>query len=116
MKTVTPKCVQKIDENGQIRSECFYLNDKLHNEHGPAERAWYENGQLLREYFYLNDKFHNEHGPAKRVWYENGHLLCEYFYLKGEELTESEWKARTACQPVQKCVIIDGQTYKLVKI
>ncbi len=116
MKIVTLKCEQVTDENGQLRIENFFLNDQLHNEHGPAICFWYENGQLQTERFFLNDQLHNEHGPAIRSWYENGQLLSESFYLKGEKLTESEWKARTACQPDQKCVIIDGQPYKLVKI
>ncbi len=116
MKTVTLKCEQVTDVNGQLQFESFFLNDQLHNEHGPAIRFWYENGRPWFERFFLNGKSHNEHGPAERSWYENGQLRTERFYLKGEELTESEWKARTACQPDQKCVVIDGKTYKLVKV
>ena len=82
----------------------WWLNDKLHCEHGPAvERA---DGYKV---WYLNGELHNEHGPA--IEWANGEKA---WYLNGKELTETEFNNRTACSG--KVVEIEGVKYKLVEI
>ena len=106
------------------------LNGKWHREDGPAiERAdgskeWYLNGKLHREdgpacewadgskYWYLNGKLHREDGPA--VERADG---SKYWYLNGEQLSETQFNARTKQKPPceGKVVEVDGVKYKLVK-
>ena len=60
----------KIEQDG---TKCWFLNDKLHREDGPAVE--YPNG---RKCWYLNDKRHREDGPAiewtdgEKEWWFNG--------------------------------------------
>lgn len=42
-------------DNGQIELQRYYLNDKLHNENGPAHIEYYENGNLNYEKYYIDD-------------------------------------------------------------
>ena len=98
------KYTVEIDSN---RTQKWFLNGKLHNEHGPAivwvsgAKEWYINGQL-----------HNENGPAcetadgSKEWYINGQLHNEngpaiedidgtkYWYINGQQLTEEEFNNR----------------------
>ena len=73
--------IVKVHNNGDRH---WYLNDKLHCEHGPAIE--YANGD---KYWYLNDKRHREDGPS--VEYANG---TKYWYINGKELTEEEFNNR----------------------
>jgi hypothetical protein len=89
----------KIEQDG---TKCWFLNDKLHREDGPAieyangTKHWYLNGKLHREdgpaveyanggkRWYLNDKLHREDGPA--VEYPDG---TKRWYLNGKSVS---WK------------------------
>ena len=107
----------------------WYLNGKLHSEHGPAiewadgSKDWYLNGKLHREdgpaiewasgskSWYLNGKLHREHGPAiERV---DGY---KEWVLKGERLTEEEFNNRMNKSCSGKVVEIEGVKYKLVEV
>ena len=79
----------------------WYLNDKLHCEDGPAIE--YVDGD---KYWYINGKRHREDGPA--VECADG---TKYWHLNGEELTEGEFNFK-----MKKTIVIDGVTYKLVKL
>ena len=68
-------------ENGQISSEYYYLNDKIHREDGPAIIYYYYNGQISYEYYYLNDNRHRENGPAYIHYHKNGKIDYEEYYL-----------------------------------
>jgi hypothetical protein len=81
-----------IMKNGLIVNEfgskCYYLNDSLHRENGPAwinqngDKEWRIHGKLHREdgpaveradgcnAYYINGKLHREDGPA--IEYANG--------------------------------------------
>ena len=85
-------------ENG---TKYYYINGKLHRENGPAVE--FANGG--KEY-YINNKLHREDGPA--VEWADGD---KSYFINGKKLTEEEFKA---CDG--KTVIVDGITYKLVKI
>ena len=70
----------KVDEDG---SRCWYLNDKLHREDGPAiERI---DGT---RYWFLDGRCHREDGPAiewvngNREWYLNGVFYYEEEFLE----------------------------------
>jgi antitoxin component YwqK of YwqJK toxin-antitoxin module len=78
---------------------------------------YYENGQLRYEEYYLNDKRHNPNGPAYRRWYENGQLWYEGYYLNGKELTKEQFEDKMnkpSCSG--RTVVIDGVEYKLTPL
>jgi antitoxin component YwqK of YwqJK toxin-antitoxin module len=75
-------------DNGQIRSESWYLNGKYYREDGPAYQYWNSNGQIKFESWYLNDKLHREDGPSFQEWYDNGQKMSEHWYLKGNKHRE----------------------------
>jgi hypothetical protein len=75
----------------------YNKSKELHREDGPA----IEYARGGKEYF-INGERHRKDGPAAE--YENGDKL---YFINGKLLTEQEFKA---------CVIVDGITYKLVKI
>lgn len=95
-----------------VGTKFWYLNDKLHCEHGPAVE--YDDGT---KFFYVNNELHCEHGPA--IEESNG---TKHWFLNGERYSEVDWriqinklKARkTPCE--DKVVEVDGVKYKLVKI
>jgi hypothetical protein len=89
-------------EVDQYHRQHWYQNDKLHRLDGPAvtladgTQYWYHNGEL-----------HRTDGPAiitpqgQECWYQNG-----------EELTQSEFEARS--KPCfGKKVLVDGVEYTL---
>ena len=87
----------------------WWLNGSLHREDGPAfeyadgYKAWYLNGKRHREdgpaiewntgskEWWLNGKLHREDGPAIESFFGN-----KYWYLNGKQLTEEEFKKKTA--------------------
>ena len=105
---MTPQYIW-IPENG---SKFYYKDRKMtifHREDGPAcegydgTKSWYKNGLRHREdgpayegamgikEWYLNGKLHREDGPA--IEYTNGN---KSWYLNGKELSEAEFKKKTA--------------------
>jgi len=107
----------------------WYLNDKLHCEHGPAiegangSKAWYLNDKLHREdgpaiewaggskEWWLNGKRHREDGPA--IEWADG---SKEWYLNGKELTEAEFNNRMNKSCSGKVVEVEGVKYKLVEV
>ena len=105
---MTPQYIY-IDKSGNK----FYYKDKemtiLHREDAPAiewstgGKSWFLNGKRHREdapaiessngskAWYLNGKRHREDGPAAE--YADG---SKFWYLNGKQLTEEEFKKRTA--------------------
>ena len=62
-------------ENGNVKSELRYKDDKLN-----GKAVWYyENGHKEQEVFYEDNVLN---GPLKR-WYSNGKLETESFYKEG---------------------------------
>jgi hypothetical protein len=51
----------------------------------------YESGNKERECWYIDDKKHNENGPAEILYYESGNKGREIWYIDGKELTEDEF-------------------------
>ena len=97
-----------IVEVSYFGTKRWYLNEKLHCEHGPAVE-WADGS---KEYW-LNDQRHRTDGPAVEL--ANG---IKYWYLHGVEYSEAEWrnqlqKVKTSC--VGKVVEVDGVKYKLVE-
>jgi antitoxin component YwqK of YwqJK toxin-antitoxin module len=73
-------------ENGQIKSQRWFLNGKQHNENGPAIIWYYENGKIEYQYWYINGNRHNENGPAYISYYENGQICTKAWYINGKYL------------------------------
>jgi hypothetical protein len=71
-------------------------SNQLHREDGPAIE-WAKGSKA----YYINGNFHREDGPA--IEWADGY---KSYYINREELKEKEFKI----------VIVDGITYKLVKI
>ena len=94
MKTYTVE----VDDDG---SKFWYLNGKRHREDGPA--MVYSNGD---KFWYLNGEYHREDGPACE-WVDG----TKEWYIDGKELAEAEFNNRN-----DKTIVIDGITYKLVKV
>jgi len=59
MKTIKLEVVQTVNDSDKLIIESYWLNGKLHNEHGSAYRRWDDSGQLVQESHWLNDKLHN---------------------------------------------------------
>ena len=103
-------------KNGMIVDDadgttCWYLNDELHREDGPAQESadgdnfWYLNGEQHREdgpaedwasgtnHWYIDGKLHREGGPASewpdgtKHWHLNGIALIRPEGFK----TMEEW-------------------------
>ena len=72
--------------NGNKWYENYYLNNKYHNENGPAYIYYYENGNKMYEMYYLNSKLHNEKGPAQIYYNKNSNIEYERYYLNGEKI------------------------------
>ena len=69
-------------ENGQITTECWFRDGKLHRDGDLPAVIFYENGQIIRERWYRDDKQHRDDGPAV-IWYKNGQKTREYWYRNG---------------------------------
>ena len=76
---------------GQKWIEQWVLNDKYHRVDGPAYQSWYENGQKKSERWYLNGKLHREDGPAYQRWYKDGQKEYEGWWLNNKEYSREEW-------------------------
>jgi len=79
----------------------YYINGQRHREDGPAMET--ADGE---KHYYINGERHRENGPAVEYAYGG-----KSYYINGKCLTKKEFKA---CDG--KTVIVDGITYKLVKI
>jgi antitoxin component YwqK of YwqJK toxin-antitoxin module len=64
--------VKEYYENEKIKSEAFYINDKVDGKLSD----WYDNGQLKHEEYYING---NRTGIWKE-WYSSGHIKSTYGY------------------------------------
>ena len=64
-------------ENGQIKYEHNYKNDRRHG----IFRGWYQIGQIRFEENFKNGE---RHGICKE-WYPNGQIYCEEIYKNGKK-------------------------------
>ena len=114
MKTVKLEVVQEVSDSGVLVREEYWLNDKYHNEHGPAYRQWNESAQLVQEQYCLNGKLHNENGPAFSQWNDSGVLVSEEYWLNGEYFTKEEWQREVSSDScLGKVITVDGKEYRL---
>ena len=74
--------MEEDDEGGK----CWYLNDKLHREDGPAVEC--ADGYKS---WHLNGKRHREDGPAVESAYGNN-----FWFLNDKKVTEEEHKRMTS--------------------
>jgi hypothetical protein len=71
-----------INENG---TKCYYLNDLLHREDGPAVE-WTDGYKA----WLINGEHHREDGPA--IEWENGNGKLEYFLNDEKYSKQDYWK------------------------
>jgi hypothetical protein len=76
----------------EFGTKCWYLNDKLHREDGPA--VVYKDGD---RFWYLNGQLHRTDGPAvefkdgDKRWFINGVKLSENDYLQATRNEKLKW-------------------------
>lgn len=69
--------------NGNIKVNAYYLNNKLHNDNGPAYVEYYLNGNKSYESFVINNKNHNINGPAQILYDEDGNIISKFYWING---------------------------------
>jgi antitoxin component YwqK of YwqJK toxin-antitoxin module len=74
----------KYYENGKIEYQLWKINDKCHNDNGPAFIRYYKNCKIQSQPWYINGELHNENGPAYIYYYENGQIQSQEWYVHGE--------------------------------
>jgi len=73
---------------GQMYSERYLLDGKVHRQDGPAEIYYYNNnGKIQSEHYWINGECHRENGPARIWYYNNGKIINGEYYLNGEYIT-----------------------------
>jgi antitoxin component YwqK of YwqJK toxin-antitoxin module len=76
-------------ENGNKKSEIYYLNDQRHRADGPTIIDYFENNNKQEEHYFLNNKHHRTDGPAHISYLNNGNKKSEKYYLN--DLTLENW-------------------------
>ena len=99
---------QEWYENGQKKTEEYWINGKRHRLDGPAVQKWYDNGQKESSRYIINDKFHREDGTAIQFWYKNGQKQSEHYYINGIIYTRRAW--------IEKLKKINSPHYKKQKL
>jgi antitoxin component YwqK of YwqJK toxin-antitoxin module len=79
-------------ENGKIKSEIGYKNDKMHGK----IRRWYENGQKESECDYFEGKLHgklifwDENGQLKSIMeFKNGNITRHSIFKDGKMIRDN---------------------------
>ncbi len=55
------------------------------------EQSFYDSGELRWEQWYLDDKLHNEEGPAIIGYGRYGQVWWKQWFLHGVQYDEKEW-------------------------
>lgn len=74
-----PAYIEYVDEVLFIKS--YYENGVMRD--GFSHFVYYPNGNVKSRICYLNDKIHNDNGPAKIQYYENGVVYCIQYFKYG---------------------------------
>ena len=53
-----------------------------------VKKSYYENGNIKEERWYKNNKYHRDNGPAIICYNENQNIINEEFYLNGKKVDE----------------------------
>ena len=119
------KCIEYTVRVSKVKTE-WLLNGKLHREDGPAYelpggyKAWWLNGKRHRKdgpaiewangtkEWWLNGVEHREDCPA--IEYEDGR---KEWWLNGEQLTKSEFDARTQVKELSVHEVQQRLGYKI---
>ena len=89
-------------KNGNISSERYLKNNKLHREDGPVliryyqngniyEEKYYENGNILCEMYLINGMAHRLNGAAHAEYFENWEIDQQYYFIDDIEYEEFEY-------------------------
>lgn len=83
-------------EKSKISQITYYKKGTTiwHREDGPAYQYFYEDGQLRCEEYWVNDKWHREDGPVQIRYNQDGTIAWQQYYINGKELTEKEFKMK----------------------
>ena len=65
--------------NGCKSNECYYKNNVIHNDFGPAIIKYYEDGSIKEQHYYKNGQLYNELGPVFISYHKNGNKSCEQY-------------------------------------
>ena len=63
--------------------------DTISGEKLIKEIFYHNNGNIKRESYYINDKCHRENGPAVTFYYNNGNIEREYYFINNKEITDN---------------------------
>jgi len=82
-------------ETGKIETDNWSNIGELpfHREGGPAMQEFYDDGQLRYDVYFINNKRHRLDGPAFQSFYNNGKLEYESYYINGKYYTKTEYDA-----------------------
>ena len=69
--------------DGLISEVSYFLNGIRHRDQAPAIQTFYNNGKKSSELYYINNRLHREDGPAIAYWYEDGSLNSEEYHING---------------------------------
>ena len=77
--------------NGNINTERYSLNGKLHRLDKPAYILYHQDGRVMFNDYYINGNLHRVDGPAYVVTNGYGKLTSEHYCLFGVEITKEEF-------------------------
>jgi antitoxin component YwqK of YwqJK toxin-antitoxin module len=72
-------------QDGEIRSEEYYVNGQSHRMDGPAYISYYNNGQIKYEEYSINNQRHRVDGPAYIGYFKDGSTDCEQYWINGKQ-------------------------------
>ena len=74
--------------NGKLKSVLYYINNQLHHLRGPAVIYYQPTGEVIYKAHYKNDKLHNECGPAIIKYYPTGQITKIEYYINSKPHNE----------------------------
>lgn len=77
--------------DGDLHSEKWHLNNKLHREDGPAYIRYNPSGKIDYEEWHLNGKLHRTDGPSFIIYNHSERISFQKWYLHGKEIYPYEW-------------------------
>ena len=84
-------CKKLYYGSGEIQSETWYHNNKLHRDDGPARVAYLPSGEIHSENWYLNNKLHRTDGPAVVHYNKSGKIIAKCWWINGSSIYPNEW-------------------------
>ena len=70
--------------SGELKSQSWFSNNKLHKEGAPASISYYKDGTPAGEAWFIEGKPHRVGGPAWKVNFTSGAPQTEFWYIKNK--------------------------------